>query len=248
MTTKLFNLLKSLGALWLAIVFASSFLALYPFFAVTLSRKQWYGAAHKLRRYWAWWIFLWGGIRVKQIHEVRIDSSKAYVITPNHSSQLDIVTLGGKLKLHFNFMAKNELSKIPLFGIFFRTIDIAVERKNSRKAAQAYQKAVQQLRSSNQGIVIFPEGTIPHSAPKLARFKEGAFKLAIETQTDILPVTIIGNWDRFPDKGKFHFVPGSVIHYVHKPVSTKGMTTNQVDELMQQVHDIIKNKLAEYGH
>jgi 1-acyl-sn-glycerol-3-phosphate acyltransferase len=242
-----FNLLKSIGGIWFAIGFASSFLALYPLFVITLSRKQWYPAAHKLRRYWAWWLFVWGGIRVKQIEEVKINPKRAYVIAPNHSSQLDIVTLGGKLKLYFNFMAKNELAKIPLFGIFFRTIDIAVERKNSRKAAQAYQKSVQQLKHG-QSIVIFPEGTIPHSAPKLGKFKEGAFKLAIETQTDILPVTIIGNWKRLPDKGRFHFIPGKVIHYVHAPVSTYGMSPHQVNELMEHIRQLHENKLAEYGY
>jgi len=96
--------------------------------------------------------------------------------------------------------------------------------------------------------VIFPEATIHMQVPKLGRFKDGAFKLAIEKQIDILPVTIIGNWIILPDKGKFHFRPGKVIQYVHEPISTKGMTIENTEELKQKVYSIIESKLAEYGY
>ena len=145
-------------------------------------------------------------------------------------------------------MAKIELAHVPVFGIFFRTIDIAVDRKNPRHAAKAYQRAVNQLKKEKRSIVIFPEGTIPGHTPKLGRFKDGAFKLAIETQTPILPVTIINNWKILPDNGKFRFRPGRVLQYVHQPISTEGLTLEDLPALKQQVHDIIANKLAEYGH
>lgn len=245
---KISNGFKFLFAIWFAFWVFSGFIILYPGFAFTLSNPRYYRYAHQLRRLWGQWLFFWGAIRVKQITETPIDPNKAYVIAPNHSSQLDIVTLTVKLKLYFNFMAKMELAKIPVFGIFFRTIDIAVDRKNARQAAMAYQKAKDRLSLGNS-IVIFPEGTITHHAPKLGRFKDGAFKLAIEKQVDLLPVTIIGNWKVLPDKGNFHFNPGGrVLQYIHAPISTKGYTVDQVDELKQKVFHIIEDKLREYGH
>ncbi|MFA6260328.1 MAG: lysophospholipid acyltransferase family protein [Bacteroidia bacterium] len=234
-------------ALWFGFWFVMGLLLLYPAFAITLSNPKWYSTAHKIRRVWAWWLFFWGGIRVKQIIEKPFNRHKPYVITPNHSSQLDIVTLTGKLKMDFNFMAKMELAKVPVFGIFFRTIDIAVDRKNVRHAAQAYQKALKQL-GEGKSIVIYPEGTIPSHTPKLGRFKEGAFKLAIEKQVPVLPVTIIGNWKVLPEYGKRHFMPGSVIQYIHQPIPTKGMHINQIGELMDEVKKIMEAKLAEFGY
>lgn len=246
--TKLKEFIKFLLACWFGIWVLIGFIILYPGFLITLSNPKWYSAAHQLRRVWGWWLFFWGAIRVKQIMEVPLDTKKAYVIAPNHTSQLDIVTLAVKLRLNFNFMAKIELERIPVFGIFFRTIDIAVDRKNARQSARAYQKAKDHL-DSGKSIVVFPEGTIHRDVPSLSRFKDGAFKLAIEKQVDILPVTIIGNWILLPDKkGKFHFRPGKVIQYVHKPVPTKGLTLEQTDELKQKVFDIIAHKLAEYGY
>ena len=241
------NSIKFIFAVWFGFWVLIGFIILYPGFAITLSNPKWYSRAHQLRRFWGRWLFFWGAIRVKQIIQTPFDHSKPYVIAPNHTSQLDIVSLTVKLRLDFNFMAKMELAKVPVFGIFFRTIDIAVDRKNIRQAAKAYQKAFEHLDSS-KSIVIFPEGTIGKHVPKLGRFKEGAFKLAIEKQVDLLPVTIIGNWKVLPDQGKFHFMPGKVIQYVHTPISTKGMTVDQVDELKDKVFQIIDSKLAEYGN
>lgn len=239
------HIVKTILAIWFSLGFVCSFLLLYPFFLLTLSHPAMYSMAHKLRRLWAWILFAWNGIRVKQIFEFPLNYKQAYVITPNHTSQLDIVTLTGMLMLDFNFMAKDELAKIPLFGIFFRTIDIAVDRKNARKAALAYQKAHNQL-AEGKSIVVYPEGTISKTAPQLGNFKDGAFRLAIENQVDILPVTIMGNWKRLPAKSKFYFTPGKVVQFIHKPISTKGMTVEQTSELSAKVKQVITQTLDQY--
>lgn len=239
---------KFVLAIYFGLITAIGFIVLYPGFLYTLSNPKRYKYGHLLRRLWGRWLFLCGFIRVKHIEEVNFDKSKPYVITPNHTSKLDIVTLSVKLKLNFNFMAKIELARVPFFGIFFRTIDISVDRKNPRQSAQAYQQSVDQLNNEKRSIVIFPEGTIPGTTPKMGRFKEGAFKLAIETQTDILPVTIMNNWRILPDVGEFRFRPGKVIQYVHAPIPTTGLTEADIPMLKEKVFNLITNKLAEYGY
>ncbi len=245
--TEIKNIIKFLLACWFAFGVIMGFLILYPGFLITLSNPKWYSYAHQLRRLWGNFLFLWGGIRLEQIIEEPLDKHKPYVIAPNHTSQLDIVTLAVGIRLDFNFMAKIELERIPVFGIFFRTIDIAVDRKSARQSAQAYQKALNHL-ETGKSIVVFPEATITGDTPKLGKFKDGAFKLAIDKQVDILPVTIIGNWNIFPDKGKFQFRPGKVIQFIHKPVTTKGLTDDHIDEMKKKIFGIIETKLAEYGY
>ncbi|MBW7844065.1 MAG: 1-acyl-sn-glycerol-3-phosphate acyltransferase [Bacteroidia bacterium] len=242
------EIIQFILAIYFGFITLIGFLVLYPGFAITLSNPKWYKYGHKLRKLWGRWLFLGGFIWVKQIEEKKFDKKAAYVITPNHTSKLDIVTLTVKLNINFNFMAKIELARVPIFGIFFRTIDIAVDRKNVRHSALAYQRACNQLIKEKRSMVIFPEGTIPGNTPKLGRFKDGAFKLAIETQTDILPVTIIKNWEILPDNGKFRFRPGKVYQYVHEPISTKGLTTNDITSLKEKVQHLIANKLNEYGY
>lgn len=203
--------------------------------------------AHIVRRVWGWVLLKVGFIFVKQVYEEPLDTSKTYIITPNHTSQLDIITLTVKLKLFFNFIAKAELEKVPVFGIWFRTIDIAVDRKDPRKGAESYRKGLRWLEQQNS-MVIFPEGTISSQVPKLIKFKDGPFKMAIEKQVDILPVTIIGNWNILPDKGVFEGRPGVVYQYIHKPISTKGLNQNDVQKLKEKVYNIINSKLQEHGY
>jgi 1-acyl-sn-glycerol-3-phosphate acyltransferase len=246
------NKLKDVSKIIFAIYFAIStllgFIVLYPFFVLFLSNKKWYGAGHITRKIWGWWLFFSGGLLVKQIEEVPVNWKEPYVVTSNHTSYLDIPTLTVKLPMFINFMAKIELAHIPVFGIFFRTIDIAVDRKNIRHSVWAFQQAKEQILNDKRSIVIFPEGTIPTTVPKMGRFKEGAFRLAIETQVPILPITIIGNWIALPDQGKLRFRPARIIQYVHAPIDTKGMTLDDVDGLKQKVYSIIERKLAEYGY
>jgi 1-acyl-sn-glycerol-3-phosphate acyltransferase len=245
---KIKDLFKIIFAIYFAICTLLGFSVLYPFFALFLSNNKWYSAAHTTRKIWGWWLFISGGLWVKQIEEVPIHWNEAYVVVSNHTSYLDIPTLTVKLPMFVNFMAKIELARIPFFGIFFRTIDIAVDRKNIRQSVWAFQQAKEQLIKENKSIVIFPEGTIPTTVPKMGRFKEGAFRLAIETQKPLLPVTIIGNWIALPDQGKTRFRPARIVQYVHEPIDTKGMILDDVESLKLKVYTIIERKLAEYGY
>jgi len=240
------NPLKTLYAGWFGLWTVIFFLLFYPFILYFLSNPKRYSGGHKIRQIWGWLLFRIGLIRVEQILEEPIDLTKAYVVAPNHTSQLDIITLSVKLPIDISFMAKKELEEIPLFGIWFRTIDIAVDRKNPRKAAEAYKKATKFF-ESGRSLVIFPEGTISNKVPELISFKDGPFRLAIEKQIDILPVTITGNWRVLPDQGVFEGRPGKVKQYVHKAISTKGMTLEDVKTLKNQVYHIIHNKLIELG-
>ena len=99
-------------------------------------------------------------------------------------------------------------------------------------------------------MVIFPEGTISNVVPQLIKFKDGPFRLAIEKQIDILPVTIIGNWNILPDQGYFEGKPGNAYQYIHKPISTVGLTFDDLDMLKEKVYRVIDNKLKErnYGN
>src|SRR6478609_4966384 len=93
------NFLKIVFAIYFAISTLIGFLVLYPFFALFLSNKKWYGAGHFTRKIWGRWLFISGGLLVKQIEEVPVDWDEAYVVTPNHTSYLDIPTLAVRLPM-----------------------------------------------------------------------------------------------------------------------------------------------------
>ncbi len=241
------NPLKASYAIYFGLWVVVWFIILYPLIRLGLSHPKMYRFAHVIRKIWGKALLVIGGMRVIQHFEEPLDTQKSYIIAPNHTSQIDIVTLTVKLPLFFNFMAKAELEKIPFFGIWFRTIDVAVDRKDARKGALAYKKALKWLDQGNS-MVVFPEGTISNKVPKLVPFKDGPFRMAIEKQLPVLPVTIVGNWKVFPDQGVFEGQPGIIHQYIHKAIPTEGLTLKDVDALKEQVFQVINTKLQSHGY
>lgn len=145
-------------------------------------------------------------------------------------------------------MAKSELAKIPLFKIFFRTIDIPVERKSVKGAKAAFEEANKRL---NDGVSLlnFPEGGIREHVPTMGSFKMGAFKLAIENGIDIVPITLADNWKRMTGGGLSEGgSPGKMRMVVHRPISTKNLKPGDERQLAEQVYRIIENKFNELNN
>jgi 1-acyl-sn-glycerol-3-phosphate acyltransferase len=239
--------LKAAYAIYFGLWTVIWFILLYPLIYFALSNTKRYRFGHLLRKFWGKMLLLCNFVKVQTTYEEPLDTSRSYMIVPNHTSQIDIITLTVKLPLFFNFMAKAELERVPLFGIWFRTIDIAVDRKDARKAALSYRKALNWIDQGNS-MVIFPEGTISNQVPKLIKFKDGPFRMAIEKQIPLLPITIIGNWEVLPDQGVFEGRPGFVSQFVHKPIETKGLTLDDIEQLKEQVFKVINHKLQAHGY
>ncbi|MBK7965621.1 MAG: 1-acyl-sn-glycerol-3-phosphate acyltransferase [Bacteroidetes bacterium] len=117
--------------------------------------------------------------------------------------------------------------------------------KDSHKAYKEREKDLQKGIS----LAIFPEATIPDCSPELGPFKNGAFKLAIEMQVPIVPITFLDNWCIFPDrKGqKFLLRPGLSRIIVHPSIPTAGLTENDANALRDQVKDLIFGTLENEG-
>lgn len=149
---------------------------------------------------------------------------------------------------YFVFMGKDELLKWPLFRLFFKRQDIAVNRRNASGAGIAFKQAKEVLKQGN-ALAMFPEGTIPKHPPRLKPFKDGAFKLAIECQVPIVPVTFLSNWKLLGDAesswGRTR--PGVSRVIVHEAISTTGMTDKDLVNLRQQVFTTIESSLKKNG-
>jgi 1-acyl-sn-glycerol-3-phosphate acyltransferase len=232
--------------IWFAGVFVVLFLLVFPFMYLFMLRKEWHPYTHFIRQKGLRLCLFIGGLRVKQIFETPLQKG-TYVITPNHTSKLDMMVMPAHLPVSFVYMGREDFMHIPLFGQFLKKMDIPVDVKNKTKAVAAYRKALKYL-AEGMTVAIFPEGTISRNTPILSNFKDGAFRLAIESQADILPITSIGHWDALSDFKKFRFKPTTVIQYVHAPISTKGLSLSDVSALKQKVFGIIANKLESHGY
>lgn len=235
--------LEKVYATWFALVFVGTFLLLYPAFLFLLSDPKYYSQANSLRRFWARWILLFTAvsIRIEYENPRRALPPKAVYVS-NHTSYLDILSMALVVPGNFMFLAKAELAKIPLFGIFFRTVDMAIARQNPAAAAQSYK---QSLRRVGEGVsaIVFPEATIGKQVPNLKPFKQGAFKLALDAELPVVPVSLLSNFILLPDGKGFRARPGTMRIFVHETIDPKLLSLQNNNSLSQHIFKIIQNKL-----
>ena len=220
------------------------FVLLFPFFYFYSRKESRYPKFNVVRKIWAFLSSAFSGIFYQFEFESNIDWSKTYIICPNHASNLDISAISILLKGNFFFLGKEELLSNPVMALFFKTVDIAVNRDSKISAFKAFKKLSERL-ENGMSLVIFPEGLIGNEyPPKLHEFKNGPFKLAINHKIEILPVTIIDNWKLLWDDGKKSgFKPGFSKIYVHKPIDCSQFN-EQDDELLRDlVYQKITSKL-----
>lgn len=200
--------LKVLWAYWYFFIFAFFFFLFYPLFLIFLSNARGYRYANSLRIIWARLLFLLSGIIPRIRYEEKLDRKRPYIFCSNHFSYADIPMSALVVKKNWRFMAKTELGDIPVFNIFFKTVDIPVDRERARESFKAVQEARESLQN-RMNLVIYPEGMIGPHPPEMVRFKNGPFRLAIEEQIPIVPVTMVDNWRiLFVDGWKMHGRPG----------------------------------------
>jgi 1-acyl-sn-glycerol-3-phosphate acyltransferase len=218
---------------------------LYPAFLFLLYKEQNYIKANKLRAFWAHCVFLFTGLRYHIDYRYKPKKNKSYIVCPNHFSYLDIPTVVLIGIFNYRFMAKVELNNIPIFNIFFKTIDIPVDRGNKSAAYKAIKQAEESI-DRNLSLIIFPEGTIGAHQPHLLRFKNGPFKLAIEKQTPILPVTFVDNWNHLYVDEKIYGKPGLLRIVVHEPIETTGLTTDDIETLKEKTYNVMHAELSRH--
>ncbi len=184
------------------------------------------------------------GIFYRFEYEVPVDWSKTYMVCPNHTASIDISAMCAMIEGDCSFMGKEELKESAVTSLFFRTIDIAVNRESKMSSYRAFKNAAQKLEAGTT-MIIFPEGGIADNYPPvLQSFKNGPFRLAIEAGVPIVPVTIIDAWRLMWDDGlKFGSKPGNCHIFVHKPIATSGLGPEDADQLKQRVFETIKQKL-----
>jgi 1-acyl-sn-glycerol-3-phosphate acyltransferase len=194
-------------------------LIMFPFLFVSILKEKWYPYFFMMARIWAKFILITMGFPSKVVFDQRPEKGKSYMFVANHTSMIDIMLMLSIVENPFVFVGKKELSKIPLFGFFYKRTCILVDRASSKSRMEVFQRAQQRL-SQGLSICIFPEGGVPDESVVLDEFKDGAFRLATEHQIPIVPMTFYDNKKRF-SYTFFSGSPGKIRAKVHHFIETK---------------------------
>ena len=226
------------------IVFGGVFLVLSPLFFLSTLHKKWHRYGLLLNQFWSRAFLGLMGVPAEVQGLEHLRKHQAYVFAPNHFSLLDIVMMG-YLPKPAVFVGKVSLAKIPLFGWMFRVLHIPVDRHSLKSSYEALLLSKQAV-DEGKSLIMYPEGGIrTEGPPALAPFKNGPFKVAIEKQIPIVPITIPFNGAILPNDKKLLMRPRRPLMIVHPPIETHGLTEKDVPTLKQQVKTQIEQQLAE---
>ena len=237
-------LLSSIWRLWFLLMFILVFIVFMPtLFLFTGIVKNEIIVA-KLTRYWSKLTIYLSFIFPKVEWEQKLDEKEQYIFCANHVSTLDIPFILAVIPIPLQYIGKSEIAKIPLFGYFYKNNSVIVDRANKRNAYDAFLKAGEKLKKGIN-MCIFPEGGIPKEAIFLKKFKNGPFRLALEQNIKIIPITLPDNKSMFPQE-YFKGRPGIVRIKVHKAIDPNSLTEKSIENLNTSVYNTIFDQLKNY--
>ena len=174
---------------------------------------------------------------VKGTHNLQ---DRNYIFAANHASLIDIPLLLIAVNRYTVFIAKSELSKIPIFkSILDRAGFIFVDRKNNESAVKSMNNLMDDIKKIPRSVAIFPEGTRT-SDGELLPFKKGAAIFAINTDIPVIPVAISGTFS-WSKKKLFDISQSVIIFEFGDPITTENYSFDDRDFLTEKIKTNIKN-------
>jgi 1-acyl-sn-glycerol-3-phosphate acyltransferase len=197
----------------------------------------------RVMRIWARLFLLVTGTRVTVEGTERIDPAGSYVFVGNHSSNLDIPVIMGKLPVSIRFLAKKEMFKVPVLGGAMRAIHmVETDRRLGPTAHRAINQQVAAVVTEGLSLMIFPEGTRSEGHEMLP-FKKGAFRIAVDNEMPVVPVTIIGTLEAWKPHSKL-IRGGRVRLVIHDPIPTADLDRNLLNDLRDRVRSTVAEALS----
>lgn len=228
--------------IWFYLLVLLPIIVLFPFILITILSEKSYPLFFKIARLWARVILIGMGFRYSIKGTENFEAGKSYILVANHTSMTDIMLMLLAVKNHpFVFVGKKELVNIPIFGFIYKRVCILVDRENSKSRFAVFERAQNRIKQG-LSICIFPEGGVPEESMLLDEFKDGAFRIAIEHQLTIVPITFYDNKKRF-SYTFFSGSPGKMRAKIHPPIETIGKTMDDKLHLKQHVREIILSEL-----
>ncbi|MEI8075773.1 MAG: lysophospholipid acyltransferase family protein [Bacteroidota bacterium] len=241
------RLLQIIYSIYAFLVFVALTFLAFPFVMISLLFGKIRGGniIYQICKCWGWLWYLFIGIRHQEIYESEHDKNRQYIFVGNHISYIDIPPIVLLANQPIRALGKYEMIKIPLFGWIYRAAVILVDRSNSETRAKSV-RALKAAIKNGISIFIFPEGTFNETANPLKSFFDGAFRIAIETQTPIKPILLVDTLDRLHYHSIFSLTPGKSRVVFLKEVPVTDLTISDIPALKEKVYQMMDEGLRRY--
>lgn len=180
-------------------------------------------------------------IPIKVTGQENVDPKQSYVFVANHQSFLDVFAVYGWLPNNFKWLMKKEIRKVPFVGTACAVAGhIFVDRSNPRAALQSMDHIKKEL-VDGISTVIFPEGTRTKTG-EMGRFKQGAFKIAMDMGLPVVPLSLGGFFKAMPSGQAFANPRSRVSLHIGKPIDISQF--NDINEAMAAVREKVAEGLS----
>ncbi len=231
--------LATLGIGLVALVF---YFFIFNFLKENQARK----AAYVVTKWWGKSLLASMLVRVSSEGKESVSVADGpYILISNHLSVVDIPICMSTAPVPFSFLAKKEVDRVPIVGYLARNMHVYVDRKSKESRAATFE-GMQAHLNAGHSIHIYAEGTRNKTNELLQDFYDGAFRLAIAVQRPIVTLTICGSDKVSTPKQPFLGCPASVHCIWEEPISTKGMTMEDIPRLKAMVRDRLLHNLEQY--
>ncbi len=185
---------------------------------------------------WCWLMF----VRVEVRNRHLIDKNTSYVFVANHQGAYDIFSVYGYLGHNFRWMMKKSLEKVPFVGIACKSSGHIMVDRSSPSAIKSTMDEAKSKLKNGMSLVVFPEGTRTRNG-KMQPFKRGAFKLALDFNLPVVPITIDGSYKVLP-RNTYNITPSKIVLTIHAPImpSDEG---HDFDKVLAESFEQIKSSL-----
>jgi len=234
---RLLKFLQAVYSIYAMLCFVLLLLLIFPFvvLASLLGKIRGGNIIYWICSRWAdLWFLLIGVWSKKTMLADAPRKDTQYIFVANHISYMDVPMIVKIIRQPTRALGKAEIAKVPVFGFLYRYGAIMVDRSNP----EARKKSVAQLKSvlrKGISVFIFPEGTFNETGQPLKEFYDGAFRIAIETQTPILPVVFPDTVKRLHYSSVLSFTPGKCRAIFLAPVPVDGLLPDDLPALKENV-------------
>ncbi len=199
---------------------------------------------HQYTCFWAsiyTWVMPAWPIRIEGRNKIRRNAT--YIYISNHQSQLDILVLF-RLFVHFKWVSKSEIFKVPLIGWNMRFNRYIQLRRGEKESVIQMMADCERTLAEGSSIFIFPEGTRSNDG-NLKPFKSGAFILAKKMKVPILPIVVNGTKDALPKHSVNYHGKHPIKVRVLDEISYSDFESLTEEELSKKTWDLVNSTLRE---
>jgi 1-acyl-sn-glycerol-3-phosphate acyltransferase len=239
--------LKWIYGIYAFAVFVALMLVIFPFVIIAsfFGKIRGGNMIYRICMFWAdiWFalIFVW----VKRIYESPHDKTKQYVFVVNHISYFDSPVIVKAFRQPLRPLGKIEMAKIPVFGFIYKKAVVTVDRSSTENRAESM-RILKSVIGKGISVLVFPEGTFNKTGKPLKEFYDGAFRLAVATQTPIKPVLFLDSYERMNYISPVDATPGRCRIVYLKEIPVEGLSGDDIPVLKEKVYKVMEEALVRY--